>query len=295
MSESISYRGRRLEAADIAFIAQLIAAHPGWSRRRLSAEVCRAWNWVQPNGQLRDMVCRSLLLKLHRAGLIQLPAQRFVPPNNVVARAAPPASLPLWESPLVGSLAQIGPIQIQQVRRTAAEPLFASLLENHHYLGYSQPVGEHLKYLVYARGAPVGCLGWSSAPRHLGPRDRFIGWSAVQRRRHLHLLAYNTRFLIVPWARVPQLASHVLGQMARRISADWQSLYGHPIYWLETFIDPERFAGTCYRAANWIYLGQTTGRGHNDQTNRVNRSLKQLWAYPLGRDFRRHLGCHDGR
>jgi hypothetical protein len=184
-------------------------------------------------------------------------------------------------------------LEIHPVRRTPAEKLFDHLMEAHHYLGYTRPVGEHLKYLVYAQGQPVAALAWSSAPRHLGPRDRFIGWSAPQRRAHIHLLAYNSRFLILPWAKVPHLASRLLGRVARRIAADWQAIYAHPVYLLETFIDPERFAGTCYRAANWIYLGLTTGRGKDDQTNRPNRSLKQLWVCPLRPDFRRRL-CGEG-
>lgn len=294
MSEAIRYRGRTVEAADLGFIQQLIAQNPGWSRRRLSAELCRAWNWVQPNGALRDMVCRSLLLQLHRAGLIQLPVPRFRPPNNVVARRAPAPSLPLWERPRQGSLAELGPVEIRQVRRTAQEGLFGSLLASHHYLRYTPPVGEHLKYLVTAGGDPLACLAWSSAPRHLGARDRFIGWSAEARRRHLHFIAYNTRFLILPWVKVPHLASHLLGAVARRISEDWQALYHHPIYLLETFIDPARFRGTCYRAANWICLGLTTGRGHNDRTNRCDRPRKELWVYPLSEDFRRRLSRSDG-
>jgi hypothetical protein len=187
-------------------------------------------------------------------------------------------------------LAELGPVEIRQVRRTPEEKLFGSLLQGHPYLAYTQPVGEHLKYLVWAQGRPIACLAWSSAPRHLGSRDRFIGWSAPQRRANLHLLAYNTRFLILPWIKVPHLASHLLARVARRIAADWQELYAHPVYLLETFIDPERFRGTCYRAANWIYLGLTAGLG-KDATSRVpNRSFKQLWVYPLRLDFRRQLG-----
>jgi hypothetical protein len=155
-------------------------------------------------------------------------------------------------------------------------------------------VGEHLKYLVCAQDRPVACLAWSSAPRHLGPRDRFIGWSPQVRQRHLHFIAYNTRFLILPWARVPGLASHLLGRMARRLSADWQQVYRHPIHLLETFIDPARFVGTCYRAANWICLGQTTGRGHNARTSRCDQPRKELWVYPLAPDFRQQLGHADG-
>src|SRR6202451_1583683 len=164
-------------------------------------------------------------------------------------------------TPINGALADIRPVLLQQVRKTADEPLWNSLLEAHHYLGYEQPVGEHLKYLVWAQGRPVACLAWSSAARHLGSRDRYIGWSAEARRRNVRFLAYNTRFLILPWVKVKHLASHILGCMAARISADWQRIYGHPIYFLETFVDPERFRGTCYRAANWVVLGKTTGRG----------------------------------
>jgi len=287
------YRGRNYSAAEIESIRQLIAAHPGLSRRRLSAKLCVAWNWVPPNGQPRDMVARSLMLELHRAGHIELPAKRVSPPNNAVAHRIPVLELPLEAAPLECSLGELGPLEIRQVRRTAEEELFERLLQSYHYLGYTRPVGEHLKHLVYGRGQPVACLAWSSAPRHLGPRDRFIGWSAAQRRAHLHLLAYNTRYLILPWVRVPRLASHVLAAVARVLSADWQRLYQHPICLLESFIEPQRFRGTCYRAANWIYLGLTTGRGKDAPTKEPNRSLKELWVYPLRADFRRHLCAPD--
>jgi hypothetical protein len=239
------------------------------------------------------MLARSLMLQLHRAGHIQLPAQRFCPPNNAARHRAPrvEAELPLEVGTVECSLAELGPLEIRQVRRTSEEAFFGRLLQSHHYLRYTQPVGEHLKHLVYARGRPVACLAWSSAPRHLGPRDRFIGWSPAQRRANLHLVAYNSRFLLLPFVKVPHLASHLLAQAVRQLSADWERLYAHPIYLVETFIDPERFRGTCYRAANWIYLGLTTGRGKDDQTNRPNRSLKELWVYPLRADFRRRLGA----
>ena len=175
------------------------------------------------------------------------------------------------------------------MRRTPEEALFNSLLQHHHYLGYTQPVGEHLKYLVYARGRPVACVAWSSAPRHLGSRDRFIGWDKQARLDNIGLLAYNTRFLILPWVTVAHLASHILGRMARMLSADWQRVYAHPIYYLETFIDPQRFRGTCYRAANWKVLGATTGRGKDDQAHKANRSIKEVLGYPLVKDFRERL------
>ena len=201
--------------------------------------------------------------------------RRRIQGQRRTARPRPEAIL-IDTTPLKMPLGALGAIEIQLVRRTADEPLFESLMEEFHYLRYEQPVGEHLKYLVWAQGRPVACLAWSSAPRHLASRDRFIGWSGEARRRNIRYLAYNTRFLILPWVEVPHLASHILGRMARQISQDWERIYGHPIYFLETFIDPERFRGTCYRAANWVVLGRTTGRGKDDQTHRPNRSIKEV-------------------
>lgn len=285
------YRGRDITPADVEFIRRLIVGHPNLSRRALSMKLCEAWKWFQPNGTPRDMVARGLLLHLHRAGLIELPVQKKLPPNNVVRHHRPEPSLLLAWPDIEGPLARIRPVEIRQVRRTGEEGLFNSFIQTYHYLGYTRPVGEHLKYLVWAQGVPVACLAWSSAPRHIGPRDRFIGWSAETRRSHVHLVAYNTRFLILPWARMPHLASHVLAQVARRISTDWSQLYGHPIWLLETFVDPERFRGTCYRAANWVRVGITTGRGKDDQTHKPNRSLKDVLVYPLAPDFRHRLGA----
>jgi hypothetical protein len=194
--------------------------------------------------------------------------------------------------PLEGKLGALGPVSSEQVRRTPREALVDGLIARYHYLGYKQPVGEHLKYLVTARGQPIACFCWSSAARHLGPRDRFIGWPPEVRKANLRGVAYQSRFLILPWVRVMHLASHLLGRMARQLSADWESVYAHPVYFTETFVDQTLYQGTCYRAANWVRLGQTTGRGKDDQTNRPNRSLKDVWGYPLVRDFRTRLGAH---
>jgi hypothetical protein len=229
-----------------------------------------------------------LLLWLHRTGHLVLPPPRWRTAKPWRPRTgAPPVRVDT--SPLVAALRDVRPLEIRQVRRSADEGLFNGLLAQYHYLGYQQPVGAHLKYLVWGAGRPVACLAWASAPRHLGPRDRFIGWSAAARRRNLRFLAYNARFLILPWVAVPHLASHVLGLMAARVPADWQRLYGHPIYFLETFIDPARFRGTCYRAANWRVLGRTTGRGHNAPTTRATQPVKEVLGYPLGPDFRARL------
>ncbi len=288
MAAEWKYRGRVITAEDIAFIRRLISENAGASRRALSAQLCDAWQWKQANGIPREMVCRGLMLMLHRAGQIELPPVRQTSLNPLV-RPQRPAPVLIDTTPVRRPLSQIQPLEFQQVRRTADEPLFNSLIEQHHYLGYEQPVGEHLKYLAWAQGRPIACLAWSSAPRHLGSRDRFIGWSADARRRNIRFLAYNTRFLILPWVQVEHLASHILGCMAKMLSQDWERVYGHPIYFLETFVDPERFRGTCYRAANWVLLGRTTGRGKNDQTNRPNRSIKEVLGYPLERRFRQLL------
>jgi hypothetical protein len=285
----LRYRGRVFTTEDILYIRELIAAHSGESRRRLSQKLCEAWQWKQPNGALRDMVCRGLLLMLHRTGQIELPAVKFVPANPLV-RGVRPASVRIDTTPLEGRIDQMGPLQFAQVRRTPEEQLFNSLLEQYHYLRYQQPVGEHAKYLVCAQERPIACLAWSSAPRHLGSRDRYIGWSAEARRRNIRFIAYNTRFLILPWVRIENLASHILGRMVARISKDWQQMYGHPLYFLETFVDPERFRGTCYRAANWVLLGNTTGRGKQSNSYVPNRSIKQILGYPLTKRFRELLG-----
>lgn len=282
------HRGRDVTQEDVRFIRELIAAHPALSRRALSAKLCEAWNWTQPNGALRDMVARGLMLALHRTGAIELPPCRRTPDNPLAVRRRPDP-IAVNETPLTSDLASLRPLAFRLVRRTAHEPLFNSLLERHHYLGYTQPVGAHLKYMVFAHDRPIACLAWQSAPRHLGPRDRFIGWSAEARRANIRFLAYNPRYLIMPWVRVPHLASHILGKMARRVSRDWQEVYGHPIHYLETFVDPDRYRGTCYLAANWRKLGWTTGRGKDSVSKRPNRSLKEVLGYPVSRDFRERL------
>jgi hypothetical protein len=288
MDVLLRHRGRAVTATDVRFIRELIAAHPTDSRRGLSQRLCAAWDWRQSNGAPRDMVCRGLMLELCRAGYIELPAVRRQPPNPFIVRARP-QPMPLDQTPLQASLRDLPPLRFRQVRRTPHETLFNSLLQSYHYLGYSQPVGEHLKFMVYAGARPVALFAWSSAPRHLGPRDRFIGWSAITRRQNISAIAYNTRYLILPWVRVEHLASHLLGRMTRELSAAWSQVYDHPVYFAETFIDPTRFRGTCYRAANWMELGQTQGRGKDDLTHRPNRTLKTILGLPLCRDFRERL------
>jgi hypothetical protein len=284
------YRGRAVSDADIGLIRELIAGNPEVGRCGLSRRICEAWNWRQANGALCDQICRGLLLKLERAGKIQLPAVRFRPARNPLAERRRPELVVADDRPVCGPLNQLVPLDIELVRRSPEEALFNSLIEQYHYLGYTQPVGEHLKYMVKVRGQAIACLAWSSAPRHLGARDRFIGWDPQTRRRNIQYIAYNSRYLILPWVQqAPHLASHILGQMARRIPRDWERIYAHPIYLLETFIDPDRFKGTCYRAANWIVVGQTTGRGKDAPTWKPNRAIKQILLLPLQRRFRQLL------
>lgn len=288
MAVVLRYRGREVTDAEVAFIRELIAEHPGASRRALSKNLCLAWDWRQPNGELRDMICRGLMLALHRAGEIELPPVRQRNPNPLLARRRP-EPVEVDTTPIRGRLEALRPLTFGQVRRTDEERLFDGLIEEHHYLGYTRPVGEHLKFLVKADGRPVACFTFSSAARHLGPRDRFIGWSVEARKRNLHLIAYNPRFLVLPWVEVKHLASHLLGRMARRISSAWERVYGHPVLYLETFVDPGRYRGTCYRAANWLVLGRTTGRGKDAPTRKPTRSVKEVLGLPLVRRFRERL------
>jgi len=289
VEQVLRYRGRAITPDDLTSIRALMAADPGLSRRALSLKLCDAWQWTQPNGSPCDAICRGLLLWLHRAGHIVLPPPQWATEKPWRPRTTAPALL-IDTSPLVRTLRQLGPVVFHQVRRTPDESLVNGLLAQYHYLGYQQPVGEHLKYLVVAAGRPIACFAWGSAPRHLAPRDRFIGWSADARRRNLRLIAYNTRYLVLPWIDVRYLASHLLSRMATILADDWRRIYGHPIYYLETFVDPARFRGTCYRAANWVPLGPTTGRGHNARTHRATQPVKDVLGYALTPRFRALLG-----
>lgn len=273
---------------DIDIINGLIKANPSGSRRSLSVKFCKARNWTQPNGNLRDMVARGYMLSLYRAGYISLPEKKQSPPNPLTNRKKPDV-IDIDKTPINTNLKGILPLEFIQVRRSGLEKLFNSLISHYHYLGYVQPVGEHLKYIAYAESRPVACLAFSSAPRHIGPRDTFIGWDAKTRRQNIHLICYNTRFLILPWVHIPYLASHILARIAKIILNDWNRLYNHPVYYIETFVDKQRFKGTCYRAANWAYLGDTKGLGKDNRSNIPNRSVKAIYGYPLSKDFRKAL------
>src|SRR3989442_9809085 len=215
MGVVMKYRGRMIRESDLPVIRALIEENPGASRRELSRKLCEAWNWIQANGALCDMVCRGAMLALERGGHIALPPIKWRPPNPLAVRSKP-KRFEIDTTPIEFSLKDLGPLEFRLVRRTPEEPLFNALIEEHHYLHYVQPVGEQLKFMVFTGQRPVACLAWSSAARHLGPRDRFIGWSRDARRRNIRFIAYNSRYLVLPWVRIPCLASHILGRMAAR-------------------------------------------------------------------------------
>lgn len=291
MNVPLTYRKRIITQNDLSFILKIINEYRSEGRSAISRKLCEVWDWRQANGQLKDGVCRGLLLQLERNQLITLPPRIIDNNNNSQRRRISPATFDFQPDPITSTLSALTPIELRQVRRTPEEKLFNALIRQYHYLGYAQPVGEHLKYLVYAGTKLLACLCFSSAPYAIDCRDIFLGWSREARERNRHLLAYNTRFLIMPWVRVPHLASHLLGRIAKTISTDWQKIYHHPIVWMETFIDTERFAGTCYRAANWTLLGLTSGRGKYNKTQKQLTSIKAMYGYPLVRDFKERL-CH---
>jgi len=287
MELGIKYRGRMATTEDVELIDKLIAEYPGGSRRSLSVKFCQLTNWVQANGNLRDMVARGFMLSLYRAGHINLPPKKYNT-NNPLAKPKKPVEIIIDKTPIAAALKDME-LEFIQVRRSAKEKLFNSLVEKYHYLGYTQPVGEHLKYMVFAGNRPLACIAFSSAPRHIGPRDKFIGWDVQERKQNINLICYNIRFLILPWVRVSCLASFILGKIAKIISRDWQKMYNHPVYYIETFVDRHLFSGTCYKAANFIYLGDTKGLGKDSKTKTPNRPIKAIYGYPLIKGFRKVL------
>jgi hypothetical protein len=284
----LRHQGQAVTLAEVQYIREIIAAHPEASRRRLSELVCEALNWRQENGAPRTMKCRGVMLALERGGHIELPPVRFTPVNPLVRRIQP-QPVEVDRSEIRCSLRELDPVIIHQVKHTPQEKELNWLMASEHYLGYVRPIGESLKFIAFSGMRAVGLFVWSSAPRHLAPRDNYIGWSPEVRRRHLRFVAYNTRFLVPSWVHVPHLASHLLSRMTRILPQEWQRVYGHPVYFAETFVDTTRHRGTCYRAANWVFMGRTTGRGKNDQTKKPNRTIKDVLGLPLVENFRERL------
>jgi hypothetical protein len=291
VTESLTLQGRCLSPAQLQELRDWVEAHPHWSRWRLSRELATRWDWCNGAGVLKDMAARTLLVKLAQRGLLALPERRQVPTNRMRCGARPALELSEPSSPLTGTLAQLAPLRLQEVSaEPSARAWVKAALARFHYLGFGGAVGENLQYVVRdGQDRPLACLVFGAAAWKCQDRDRFIGWTAAQRPAHLGLVANNTRFLILPWVRVPALGSWILGQVARRIGRDWQLKYGHPIVLLETFVEQPRFRGTVYRAANWQRVGQTTGRTRQDRHTCIQVAAKDIYVYPVGRRFRQQL------
>ncbi len=285
------YRSRDLGPQDICFIQRTVAQFYGKGRSHISRALCQVWGWVQPNGKLKEYAARDLLLRLEEKGFIELPA-RLRTKNNLKRNTFDQTPL-FCKTPLEDLLSRYDELSLRLV--TPGESyLWDYLVHHYHYLRRPRLVGEHVRYLGFLDGHVVACLGWASAAFKVKARDRFIGWEASTRRRRLLFIANNVRFLILPWIRVPHLASKLLALSLRRVSKDWQTIYGHPLYLAETFVDTNRFQGTCYKAANWIYVGQTQGKGKRGNRYYDHGQPKAIYLYPLHRDFRRKLTDDSG-
>ena len=282
-------QGRALRSEDVTLIRDWLQAHPESNRTQLSRQLCVAWNWRNGAGRLKDMAARSLLLKLEARGQIRLPPRRTASVNGLRNRRA--GAIEHDQSPIEGPLQNLQPVRVQPVTETGSEArLFQFLLQRYHYLGHRNCVGENLKYLARdGQGRPLACLLFGSAAWKAAARDQWLGWSAQQRCAHLHRVTNNTRFLILPWVGVRHLASHLLGQVTARLSADWQQKYGHPIYLVESFVEQPRFAGTCYQAAGWLPVGLTTGRTRNDDGLKPRTAPKAIYLKLLRADALRRL------
>jgi hypothetical protein len=247
------------------------------------------WDWRSDSGQWKDMAARTLLLKLEQRGWIRLPPRRMASPNR--HRLAAPAPLAWDPTPVRCALPDLGPLRISEVSRDPERRrLVRGALARFHYLGYRTAVGENLQYLVQDQAArPLAVLVFGAAAWKCAARDRWIGWTPSQREQGLGRIANNSRFLILHWVQVRHLASHILGTVAERIAADWQRKYAHPVVLLESFVERQRFTGSCYRAANWQALGLTTGRTRQDRFRSLQTPFKEVLVLPLRRDFRREL------
>ena len=288
MNKIIIIQGREIARSDIELVRQLISTNPSWGRTRLSKELCILWNWKNSGGRLKDMACRSLLLKLQKQKLLTLPAPKNKANNdkrNSSIRPVLHSSLPIS-----ARLKDLSPVQIKPVEDRNELDLFNCFLSLYHYLGFSGTVGENLKYMAYdSSGRPLACLLFGSAAWACGPRDDFIGWDRGKRSKNLSLTTNNTRFLILPWVSVKYLASHILSKVCQRIKDDWEHKYGHPVYLLETFVERGRFAGTCYKASNWTCVGMTKGRSRNDRYSTMKVPVKDIYLYQLVKRFRKVL------
>jgi len=289
MNKTIKLQGRELSTDDIDFIRLLIADNPTWHRRKLSVALAEAWDWRNAKGDLKDMASRTMMLKLHDRGVIELPPRRRPPTKRTGAGQI--QTVLHDTSPIEDPLKALQPLKVITIKpRSEHEPLYNSLLASYHYLSYKGAVGENMKYLILDnQDRPLACLLFGSSAWSAADRGTHIGWDKDTRQRNVNFTTNNTRFLILPWVKAKCLASHVLGLITRRIGQDWQERYGHPVYCLETFVERDRFRGTCYQAANWQCVGQTQGRSRNDRYSNMSVPVKDIYLYPLQRNYRQQL------
>jgi hypothetical protein len=280
------YCGRTFTPTEIELIGNLIGADPAISRYRLSRLVCEQLAWRRPGGRLKDMSCRVALLRMQTDGLIRLPAPRCAKPS---AFRVPPEIERALLAPSSMPVLDLRDLAVELIDKKADSLLWNAFIERHHYLGHELIPGAQLRYFVRGAGQILALLSFGASAWKIKPRDKFIGWSEERRRRGLHLIVNNARFLMLPWIHCPNLASRVLALISRRLPADWHARYGYRPVLLETFVEKPRFTGICYKASNWLYLGDTQGRGKLDTLHRRNQPIKGIWVYPLARDFRRHL------
>lgn len=283
------YRSRPLEEDDLTFIREIILRHYDKGRSYISRALCEAWSWRQPNGKLKEYAARDFLLRLEEQGFISLPP-RLRKKNNAFVKTYNQIPLSVDEA-LTGSVSDYAAPSFQIVAARGSYR-WDYLVHHYHYLGLPKLVGEHLKYEVSINGQIVACLGWASAAWKIRDRDVFIGWAEQTKRKNLHLVVNNVRFLILSWIQVEHLASKILAIGLKRLSGDWQEVFGHPVYLAETFVDTSRYRGTCYQASNWQYVGQTKGSAKKGNAYFYHGQPKAIYLYPLHRDFRRLL-CHD--
>lgn len=288
MGDGFVLQGRQFSRRDIGLIRKLIASNPGWTRTHLSKQLCELWEWRSTSGKLKDMACRSALRKLDGEGLITLPEGKR--PGRKKGWKRVIANYEVDESPLEMSLKELGSLCIELVENGKEKALFDQLLYQHHYLSFKTTVGESVQYLIRnQQDRPLGCFLFGSAAWRVACRDTYLGWVPPKDGAGLSYIANNMRFLILPWVRVPHLASHLLSRISRRINHDWQRKYGHKLYLLETYVDRSRFKGTCYQAANWICLGQTKGRSRNDRYSKMKVPIKDVYIFPLCRHPKKAL------
>lgn len=287
MSRTYRIRSRTIDQGELQTIRDIVSQNRDKGRTAISVILSRHWNWRQENGLLKDMACRALLLALEKKGEVELPPR--MKENFRFPRKAPSNIASYDETEIAGKISDFGPLTIRMVRFSPEEALWDHLVDKHHYLARPWIVGSYLKYIAYFGEQPVACLGWGSAAWKVACRDRMIGWDPATRERNLDKIINNVRFLILPWVHIEHLASKVLAANIRMLKKDWLCFYRLPAVLLETFVDAQRFAGTCYRAANWVCIGKTKGRGKYDRFSQALSSVKAVFVFPLAENFREVL------